>query len=101
TTHNPEMVKHVDLSDIILITRDKDGFSRLRCPSAEKEIKDFVEDEIGLEKLFIQNCLWIECANAGCISLSRGMTTNGSSHVSLSPFSLHGTGLSGSSSLPA
>jgi predicted ATPase len=60
TTHNPEMVKHVDLSDIILITRDKDGFSRMRCPSDEKEIKDFLEDEIGIEELFIQNFLGIE-----------------------------------------
>ncbi len=32
TTHNPEMVKQVDLEDILLISRDSDGFSRLSRP---------------------------------------------------------------------
>lgn len=60
TTHNPEMVRHVDISDIILITRDAEGFSRLSRPANEKEIRDFLEDEIGIEELFIQNLLGIE-----------------------------------------
>ncbi len=60
TTHNPEMIRHVDISDILLITRDKEGFSRLTKPGNEKEIRDFLEDEIGIEELFIQNMLGIE-----------------------------------------
>lgn len=60
TTHNPEMVKHVDINDILLITRDAEGFSRLTRPANEKEIRDFLEDEIGIEELFIQNLIGIE-----------------------------------------
>ncbi|HII75766.1 MAG TPA: AAA family ATPase [Methanolinea sp.] len=60
TTHNPEMVKHVDIHDILLISRDSEGFSRLIRPANKKEIRAFLEDEIGIEELFIQNMLGIE-----------------------------------------
>jgi len=60
TTHNPEMVKHVDIHDILLISRDSDGFSCLSRPANRKEIQAFLEDEIGIEELFIQNLLGIE-----------------------------------------
>ena len=60
TTHNPEMVKHVDIHDILLISRDSEGFSRLSRPANRKEIQAFLEDEIGIEELFIQNMLGIE-----------------------------------------
>lgn len=60
TTHNPEMVKHVKIEDILLITRDQEGFSRLSRPGSKKEIRSFMEHEIGIEELFIQNLLGIE-----------------------------------------
>jgi len=60
TTHNPEMVKHVDIGDILLITRDSEGFSQLSRPGNIKEVREFLEDEIGIEELFIQNLLGIE-----------------------------------------
>lgn len=60
TTHNPEMVKHVDLEDIILISRDREGFSELSRPRDKMEIRDFLEQEIGIEELFIQNLLGME-----------------------------------------
>ncbi|MCU0631418.1 MAG: AAA family ATPase [Methanolinea sp.] len=60
TTHNPEMVKHVDIQDILLISRDSEGFSRLTRPANKKEIREFLEDEIGIEELFIQNLLGME-----------------------------------------
>lgn len=60
TTHNPEMVKNVDLEDILLISRDKNGFSRISRPASKKEIRNFLESEIGIEELFIQNLLGME-----------------------------------------
>jgi predicted ATPase len=60
TTHNPEMVKHVELEDILLISRDSDGFSRIIRPGTQKEIRTFLEHEIGIEELFIQNLLEME-----------------------------------------
>ncbi|NTV00608.1 MAG: AAA family ATPase, partial [Methanoregulaceae archaeon] len=60
TTHNPEMVKHVHLDDILLILRDTDGFSQIIRPGTKKEIRTFLEHEIGIEELFIQNLLGME-----------------------------------------
>jgi len=60
TTHNPEMVKYVAIEDIILINRDKDGFSRLSRPRDKKEIRAFLEHEIGIDELFIQGLLNFE-----------------------------------------
>ncbi|MBP1929229.1 putative ATPase [Methanolinea mesophila] len=60
TTHNPEMVRHARIEDILLITRDKDGFSRLERPANKKEVRTFLAHEIGIEDLFIQNLLGME-----------------------------------------
>jgi len=60
TTHNPEMVKHAKLDDILLISRDRDGFSRVVRPGTKTEIRTFLEHEIGIEDLFIQNLLGLE-----------------------------------------
>jgi predicted ATPase len=60
TTHNPEMVKHVAIEDIILINRDQNGFSRLSRPRDKKEIMAFLEHEIGIDELFIQGLLNFE-----------------------------------------
>lgn len=60
TTHNPEMVKQVAIEDILLISRDREGFSRLSRPFTRKEIRTFLEHEIGIEDLFIQNLLGME-----------------------------------------
>ncbi len=57
TTHNPEMIKHVDLDDILLVSRDKDGFSRISRPAAKEEIKLFLKDDMGIEELYIRNLL--------------------------------------------
>jgi len=57
TTHNPEMVKHVDLNDILLISRDKNGFSRISRPAEKEEIRAFLKDEIGIEELYVRNLL--------------------------------------------
>ena len=57
TTHNPEMVKYVDLGDITLVTRDKDGFSHISRPIDKMEVRAFLEQDIGIEELFVQNLM--------------------------------------------
>jgi predicted ATPase len=57
TTHNPEMVRHTDLESILLISRDKEGFSTISKPFEKEEVKTFLQNEIGIEELYIQNLL--------------------------------------------
>ena len=57
TTHNPEVVKHTDLDDLLLVTRDKDGFSEVYRPAQKKEIKTFLKNDLGIEELYVQNLL--------------------------------------------
>lgn len=57
TTHSPEVVKYTDLRDILLVSRDKDGFSTISRPSEKNEVKIFLENELGLDELYVQNLL--------------------------------------------
>jgi predicted ATPase len=57
TTHNPEVLKHAGLENILLISRDKEGFSTISRPNEKEEVKTFLENEIGIDELFIQNLL--------------------------------------------
>ncbi len=57
TTHNPEIVRHAGLENILLIYRDKDGFSKISRPIDKEEIKIFLKNNIGIEELYIQNLL--------------------------------------------
>lgn len=57
TTHSTEVVKHADLRDILLISRDSEGFSVISRPADKEEVKTFLENEVGIEELYIQNLL--------------------------------------------
>jgi predicted ATPase len=57
STHSPEVVKHTCLSDILLISRDSEGFSIISRPADKEEVRTFLENEIGIEELYIQNLL--------------------------------------------
>ena len=59
TTHNPEMIKHVNKENILLVSRDKDGFSQISRPAKKKEVKVFLENDMGIDELFVQNLLEI------------------------------------------
>ncbi len=56
TTHNPEMVKYAGLDNILIVTRDKDGFSTISRPNKEK-IEIFLKNDIGIEELYVKNIL--------------------------------------------
>jgi len=59
TTHNTEIVKHVDVNDILLIKRAADGFSNITKAIENKYVQKFIttemESSISLEDLFIEN----------------------------------------------
>ena len=57
TTHNPEFVKYAGLENILLVYRDKDGFSLISRPADKEEVKSFLKNDIGIEQLYIQNLL--------------------------------------------
>ncbi|MCP4356960.1 MAG: AAA family ATPase [Chloroflexi bacterium] len=59
TTHNPEMVKYAQLEELIFISRDKDGFSVVSHPAERENVKIFLENEIGVEDLFVDNLLGV------------------------------------------
>lgn len=59
TTHNPEILKHVSLEDILLISRDKEGFSKICRPAEKEEIKIFLKNQIGIDELYVKNLLGI------------------------------------------
>lgn len=59
TTHNPEMVRHADLKHILLVSRDEDGFSSISKPEEKENVKVFLENEIGIADLYIDNLLEI------------------------------------------
>ena len=60
TTHNPEMIKHIDLKNILLVSRDKDGFSIISKPHEKESVKIFLQNELGIEELYVQNLLELE-----------------------------------------
>jgi len=57
TTHNPEVVRNTDIADVHLVSRDAEGFSTITKPSEQEDVKGFLQNEIGLEELFVQNLL--------------------------------------------
>ena len=57
TTHNPELLRHANLEDILLVTRDTDGHSQITRPADSEVLNHFLQNELGVEDLFVQNLL--------------------------------------------
>ena len=57
TTHDPEVVKYTDIENIFLVSRDKNGFSRITRPADSEHVRIFLEHDLGVEDLFIDNLL--------------------------------------------
>jgi predicted ATPase len=53
TTHNPEMVKHADPKDVLLVSRDEKGFSKITRPNRKKDVRTFIENGMRLEELYV------------------------------------------------
>jgi Predicted ATPase len=59
TTHNPEFVRNADLSALLLVSRDTEGFSTIVKPKDMSNLKAFLENDLTLAELYIQNLLTI------------------------------------------
>ena len=59
TTQNPELVRYVDLQSLLLVTRDKEGYSTIRRPAESQDVQHFLQNEIGIADLFTQNLLGV------------------------------------------
>jgi predicted ATPase len=59
TTHNPEVVRHAKPNDILLVSRTKDGNSRVYRPIEKEEIRIFLKEDMGIDELYVQNLLEI------------------------------------------
>jgi predicted ATPase len=57
TTHNPEIVKFAGLENLILLSKTSTGSSTVHRPLDKEEVRVFLENEIGVEQLYIQNLL--------------------------------------------
>ena len=57
TTHNPELLRHANLEDILLVTRNEDGNSQVTRPADSEVVGHFLQNELGVEDLFVQNLL--------------------------------------------
>ncbi|RAK07500.1 putative ATPase [Halanaerobium saccharolyticum] len=59
TTHNPELIKYIDLRNLFLVHRDPDGFSKITKPVEKKEVQVFLDNDMGIDDLYIQNLLGV------------------------------------------
>ena len=59
TTHSPEVVRHAGVENLLLLSRDKEGFSTVSKPAEKEAVKVFLKNELGLDELFVQDVLSI------------------------------------------
>lgn len=57
STHNPELIKNIDIGDLLLIHRSNRGISEVKRPKEIVEVKKFLENDIGIFELFVDNLL--------------------------------------------
>ena len=57
TTHNPEILSNVDISNIRFIQRDQLGFSSVTEPENNERVQLFIKNELSIADLFIQDLL--------------------------------------------
>lgn len=57
TTHTPEMVKCSDIKSLYFVQRDSGGNSRISKPCDSKSVNIFLQNEINIEELFLQDML--------------------------------------------
>ena len=56
TTHSPEILKYMNLKDVLFISKDGEGFSKISRPINNETIAPFIE-ELGIDKIFVDNYL--------------------------------------------
>ena len=57
TTHSPELVKHTERENILLISRHRDGNSIVSKLAENEVLQAFLENDLGIEDLYVKNLL--------------------------------------------
>ena len=57
TTHSTEMIRHVDIENILLIRRNEAGNSEIIKPSNQADVREFLKNDMDIRELYIQNML--------------------------------------------
>ena len=57
TTHNPEVVKYSDLNNLKLVKRNKFGYTTVIEVDKMEQLKLFLEEELGIDVLYVDNML--------------------------------------------
>ncbi len=57
TTHNPEIVRHAGIEDLLLLRRNREGFSEAIRPGEIGEVREFLQQDMGLDDLYVENLL--------------------------------------------
>ncbi len=57
TTHNPEFVRYAGIENLLLVSRDKEGFSQVTRPVDSDIVKTFLSEEIGIHDLYVDGFL--------------------------------------------
>lgn len=57
TTHHPEMVRYAGVENLLLVSRDEDGFSQISRPADKTMVKRFLENDIGIDQLYVDDLL--------------------------------------------
>jgi predicted ATPase len=57
TTHNTQVVKHAGLDNLLLVQRDEEGYSTVSRPAETAQVRTFLENDMGIDELFVDNLL--------------------------------------------
>jgi hypothetical protein len=57
TTHSPEILRHARVEELLLVERDAQGGSVIKRPAELEMVRHFLENQLGLEHLFVENLL--------------------------------------------
>lgn len=57
TTHNPEILRHVKIKNVLTVARNDKGESKIIKPEKLEEVKQFLDGDVGIEDLFVQKLL--------------------------------------------
>ncbi|MBN1508994.1 MAG: AAA family ATPase [Sedimentisphaerales bacterium] len=60
TTHSPEVVRYAGVENLLLLSRDKEGFSVMSRPAEKEAVRAFLKNDLGLDELFVQNVLAVQ-----------------------------------------
>ncbi len=57
STQHPAVLRHAPVEAVCLVSRDEDGFSVLSRPADRDDVRTFLEEEVGLDELFLADLL--------------------------------------------